>query len=101
MPVASPERREVELLLCCARTQLGPEVADRIRSLAGRDIDWACVAEMARSNGVTNAALSQRLGHLRGCCSCGHPERLCEALPYQQHPQPVPDGGAAGDPRGA
>lgn len=31
---------EIELLLCCARTNLDPEIAEHIHSLVQQDIDW-------------------------------------------------------------
>ena len=34
------KRREMEFLLCCARTQLDPQAVERIHSLARRDTDW-------------------------------------------------------------
>ncbi len=52
-PVAPACRPEAELLLCCARTHLGPGLADRIKSLAQEGIDWSHLVELARTNGVT------------------------------------------------
>jgi len=52
-PVAPADRPEVELLLCCARTDLGPGLAERIRSLVQRDINWSQLAQLALTNGVT------------------------------------------------
>ena len=52
-PVAPADRPEAELLLCCARTQRGRGVCERIRSLAKEGIDWAHLVELARTNGVT------------------------------------------------
>jgi hypothetical protein len=43
---------EVELLLCCARTHIGPETAARIRTLLQQDINWAYLIQTAAHHGV-------------------------------------------------
>jgi hypothetical protein len=48
-----PVRPEVELLLACARSRIGPEIAERIRRLARPDLDWPLVRRLARLHGVT------------------------------------------------
>jgi hypothetical protein len=45
-------RPEVELLLCCARTCIDSEIAERIRTLLQQDIDWAYLLQIAYRNGV-------------------------------------------------
>lgn len=48
MPTSSiTDRPEHELLLCCARTQLAPETAERICALAGRQLDWEYLFQLA------------------------------------------------------
>jgi Uncharacterised nucleotidyltransferase len=45
----SPEKR---LLLCCARTQLPPLIAEEIRALAAQSLDWDCLLADAAQNSV-------------------------------------------------
>src|SRR6185369_3777589 len=44
--------REDELLLCCARTETSPEVAERIRALAASDVDWNYLTLLARRHSI-------------------------------------------------
>jgi hypothetical protein len=46
------DRPEVELLLCCARTHIDSETAERIETLLQQDIDWAYLIQTAGSHGV-------------------------------------------------
>jgi len=50
-PVVGP-CPEAELLLCCARTCLDAESAERIRDLLQEDIDWAYLIQTALRHGV-------------------------------------------------
>lgn len=43
----------MELLLCCARSQLEPGATDRVKYLAQQEIDWSYLVALARWNGVT------------------------------------------------
>jgi hypothetical protein len=43
---------ERELLLCCARTETSPEVAERIRTLAGSDVNWNDLALLAKRHSI-------------------------------------------------
>jgi len=43
---------EAELLLCCARTQMDPERAERIRTLLREDLDWDYVRGLAFRHGM-------------------------------------------------
>lgn len=45
-------RPEDELLLCCARTCMDSENAERIKALLREDIDWAYLTQMALRHGV-------------------------------------------------
>jgi hypothetical protein len=45
-------RKEIELLLCCARTHITPSRAERIRVLLQKDIDWEHLIQVAARNGV-------------------------------------------------
>src|SRR5690349_1096788 len=47
-----PVRPEIELLLSCARTQVEPESATRIRKLAGQQLDWDYLMGTAYCHGV-------------------------------------------------
>jgi hypothetical protein len=76
MSTAPADRREVELLLCCARTQLEPEMADRIKSLAQQGIDWTYLVELARSNGVTPLLYRS----LTATCADAVPEAILKDL---------------------
>jgi hypothetical protein len=49
---AATTRSEVELLLCCARTTLGPSTASRIATLVQQGIDWDRFRFMAFRQGV-------------------------------------------------
>jgi len=41
------DRPEHELLLCCARTLLAPEIAERISALIGQQLDWEYLFQLA------------------------------------------------------
>lgn len=43
---------EVDLMLCCARTLISPEVKRRIREIAAQAIDWQLLVQLASSHGV-------------------------------------------------
>ena len=40
-------RAEMELLLCCARTRTNPEMSQRIREAAQKEIDWVQFIRLA------------------------------------------------------
>ncbi len=46
-------RDEIELLLLCAQAKIGSERSDTIRALAGQEIDWDSLLNLARQNAVT------------------------------------------------
>jgi hypothetical protein len=51
--VSVKHRREHELLLCCARTEVSPAFAARIRELAAlNDLDWHYLIQLARRHAV-------------------------------------------------
>jgi Uncharacterised nucleotidyltransferase len=59
MSFRSQHDRERELLLCCARTKASPEIAARLRELAGStasfgsaDVDWDYLFNLARRHAV-------------------------------------------------
>ena len=45
-------RPEAELLLCCARTRMDPETADRIKALLQQGIDWEYLIQTALPHGM-------------------------------------------------
>jgi hypothetical protein len=45
-------RAEVELLLCCARTRTNPEMSQRIRDAAQKEIDWVQLFRLALCHGM-------------------------------------------------
>jgi hypothetical protein len=45
-------RAEVELLLCCARTRTNPEMSQRIREAAQKEIDWVQLIRLALRHGT-------------------------------------------------
>jgi hypothetical protein len=49
---AKVSRPEIELLLCCSRTYVDHQTAERIQTLIQQDIDWTYLIEMAGRNGV-------------------------------------------------
>jgi lipopolysaccharide transport system permease protein len=51
-PRAAMTGPEVELLLCCARTRTDPEVSDRIRKAAQKEIDWVQLIRLALRHGT-------------------------------------------------
>ena len=47
-----PSIAEVELMLCCARTVITPEVRFRINEIATQKVDWQLFLQLATSHGV-------------------------------------------------
>src|SRR5579872_64122 len=45
-------RPEVDLLLSCARTQIAPKIAKRIRMLVQKDMDWMALIRLAMRHDV-------------------------------------------------
>lgn len=45
-------RPEVDLLLCCARTYIDREIAERIKTLLQQDINWAYLIQTAAQHGI-------------------------------------------------
>jgi Uncharacterised nucleotidyltransferase len=43
---------EIELILCCARTRIDTEIAERIKTLVQQDIDWEYLIQTAVGHGV-------------------------------------------------
>jgi hypothetical protein len=49
---ARTTRPEIELLLCCARTQIDPMTVERIKVLLQQDIDWTYFIQTSARHGV-------------------------------------------------
>ena len=50
---ANPHNRpEVDLLLCCGRTQLNPAIADYLQILVEQEIDWIYLIRIAEQHGI-------------------------------------------------
>jgi hypothetical protein len=69
-------RPEAELLRCCARTRLTPAQADRVRTLAGDEIDWAFLVEAARRHRLTPLLYT----HLSASCRDRVPRAVLDPL---------------------
>jgi hypothetical protein len=74
-------RPEVELLLCCARTQLNTKTTERIRSLLQQEIDWPYLGEVARQNGVVPLLYKS----LRAICREAVPQAVLTELRNRFH----------------
>jgi hypothetical protein len=68
--------REVELLLCCARTDIEPSALPRIRTLARESIDWELLRVMSLAQGVGPLLYSA----LRQTCPEGVPDGVLDEL---------------------
>jgi hypothetical protein len=74
---ACPEKR---LLVCCARTRMSPAIAEEIREIAKRPLDWDYLLNAAAENSVmpllgrhfpplaANIAPPERIERLKGAC---------------------------------
>jgi hypothetical protein len=52
--ITTKERQlEIELLLCCARTEVDSKCSDRIRYLAQKNIDWDYLLKLAKFHQIT------------------------------------------------
>lgn len=89
MNTMSPERSylfdspEAELLVCCARTQLGDAQRVRILQLTQGPLDWAALRTLARRH----ALLPLLYSHLRGAVGAHVPDNALAQLhaDYQQN----------------
>jgi len=67
---------EIELLLCCARTRCNPEMLQRIREAAGKEIDWFQFARLA----LRHDTLSLAYRNLHQICPDIVPSGVLEPL---------------------
>ena len=72
-------RPEIELLLCCARTDVRASEAERVRALVGHEMDWSQLIKSARHHGVM-PLLHQNLERI---CADRLPNRLLAVLRHQ------------------
>ena len=70
------QRPEIELLLCCARTQADPERASKIRQLVQKNPDWHYLLETADWHGVMPLLYWQ----LHQICPEALPVDVCKQL---------------------
>jgi hypothetical protein len=68
--------REVELLLCCARTDIAPPELSQIRALVRESIDWELLRLLSLAQGVGPLLY----GGLRRACPQGLPEGVLDEL---------------------
>ena len=52
LPIPANRHAEAELLLCCARTHIGPDTAERVRQLLKEQIDWNYLIGIASYHGT-------------------------------------------------
>jgi hypothetical protein len=69
-------RREIQLLLACARTTLDPETATQIKNLAEQELDWKYLFKKANENFVT-PLLSF---HVLNVCPQSVPQNILDEL---------------------
>ena len=75
-PLTFETRPEDELLICCARTRMNLETADRVRALLRVDLDWAYVFQMALRHGL----MPLLYWNLSAVCPDAAPEASLTAL---------------------
>ena len=69
-------QREHELLLCCARTEASPDLAAKIRALAGSDVDWDYLALLARRHSIIPLLYRQLERHASELAPSAHLAKL-------------------------
>src|ERR1041384_2089239 len=70
------QRPEVELLLCCARSQVAGELATRVRRLAAHELDWAYLVQLADRHGLQPLLYH----HLHQTCAVAIPQPFAQQL---------------------
>jgi hypothetical protein len=80
VPVAET-RPEIQLLLCCARTSVDAERAQRLRTLLQGDLDWVFVLETAFHHSV----MPLLYWNLQATCAEAVPEPVLEHLRRRFH----------------
>ncbi|MBW4630350.1 MAG: nucleotidyltransferase family protein [Iphinoe sp. HA4291-MV1] len=72
---------EIELLLCCARTNFNHSMTERIKALVQEDIDWNYLIQTAYRNGVTPLLYWS----LHQICPQSVPTTFQQQLQYDQY----------------
>jgi hypothetical protein len=78
---ATVQPKEIELLLCCARTRIDPETAEQIRTLLQQDIDWTYLIQTAARHGVMPLLYRS----LNATCPEAVPQSLLSQLRHHFH----------------
>lgn len=79
-------RPELDLLLCCSRTQITPEHTQRIYQLIEEDIDWDRVISLAQWHGVSSLLYWQLQGLKSDCLPPHFLKKITEYFKYNvQH----------------
>ena len=74
--IPTSRRRETELLVCCARTHLDPEITKQIHSLSQRGIDWEYLVQAAARHRVMPLLCRS----LEKTCAQAVPEKIMDRL---------------------
>ncbi len=72
----SRARPEQELLLCCARVRVGEELKERIVRLAGQNLDWDYLFQLAKRHSVLPLLYWQLNANAAAAVPAGQLERL-------------------------
>ena len=80
---AARSQREVDLLLSCARTQVTPEISDRIRAVVRKEIDWIALIRLAMRHDV----MPLLYRNLQKICPESVPENVLGPLRTRYHIQ--------------
>jgi len=73
-PQTAVIRPEEELLLCCARTRITPEISQRITAVAQEEVNWLQLTRLALRHGVLPLLYS----NLKQICPNGAPKSVLE-----------------------
>ncbi len=76
-------RHEVDLLLSCARTEITPEISDRIRAVVRKGIDWIALIRLAMRHDV----MPLLYRNLQKICPESVPENVLGPLRTRYHVQ--------------
>ena len=74
-------RPEARLVLCCARTHLGPDMVERVRALTSRPLDWELVCGAAEKHRLTQLLFR----NLTAICPESVPADITARLRHQFH----------------
>ena len=80
------QRKEVQLLLCCARTFINAATAETIETLCSGNLDWTWLLSLADEHDVTGSLYQSLPGYLPGSSSCRSHRQTPPEFP-DKHPQ--------------